>query len=177
VDVHDKLDELTALVEGARSMPMSASCVVHRGEVLALLEEVRGLLPEEFRHAQMLLADRESVVDEGRREADRLREAAEAERLSLTSETEVVMVARQEAQRIRTEALSEAATMRTEVDDYVDTKLANFEVVLDKTLAAVHRGRDKVRGRSPRLGLAGEPDESAGSVHPLDDPEDPAHGA
>ena len=172
MDVHDKLDELTAMVEGARSMPMSASCVVHRGEVLALLEEVRGLLPEEFRHAQMLLADRESVVDEGRREASRLREVAEEERLSLTSETEVVRVARQEAERIRTEALAEAATMRTEVDDYVDTRLANFEVVLDKTLAAVHRGRDKLRGRSPRLGLAGEPGDSAGSAHPLDDRSD-----
>ena len=38
--------------------------------------------------------------------------------------------------------------MRAEVDDYVDTKLANFEVVLDKTLAAVNRGRDKLRGRT-----------------------------
>ena len=35
--------------------------------------------------------------------------------------------------------------MRAEVDDYVDTKLANFEVVLDKTLAAVNRGREKLQ--------------------------------
>jgi len=177
VDVHEKLDELTAIVENARSMPMSASCVINRGEVLGLLAEVRELLPEEFRHAQMLLADRESVVDEGRREAQRLIVEAEQERLSLTAETEVVSEARRQADRTRSEAAEEARRMRSEVDDYVDTKLANFEVVLDKTLAAVHRGRDKVRGRSPRFGLAGEPDESAGSVHPLDDPEDPAHGA
>lgn len=169
MDVHDKLDELTAVVEGARSMPMSASCVINRGEVLALLEEMRGLLPEEFRHAQMLLADRESVVDEGRREAQRLLERAEEERLALTSETEVVSEARRQAARIRADALAEAATMRSEVDDYVDTKLANFEVVLDKTLAAVHRGRDKLRDRSPRVDLAGDVDETAGSSHPLDD--------
>ena len=37
--------------------------------------------------------------------------------------------------------------MRREVDDYVDTKLANFEVVLTRTLGAVERGRDKLRGR------------------------------
>lgn len=169
MDVYDKLDELTDLVEGARSMPMSASCVVNRGEVLALLEEVRGLLPEEFRHAQMLLADRESVVDEGRREAQRLLVRAEEERLSLTADTEVVREAHREAERIRSESLVEAQKMRSEVDDYVDTKLANFEVVLDKTLAAVHRGRDKLRGRSPRVGLSGEPEESQGSAHPLDD--------
>ena len=175
MDVHDKLDELTAVVEGARSMPMSASCVVNRGEVLALLEELRGLLPEEFRHAQMLLADRESVVDEGRREAQRLLVRAEEERLTLTSQTEVVREARLEAERIRAEAVADAQTMRSEAEDYVDTKLANFEVVLDKTLAAVHRGRDKLSGRSPRVDLSGEPDDPAGSHHPLDDRHDDGH--
>jgi len=169
VDVHDKLDELTTVVEGARSMPMSASCVINRGEVLALLEEIRGLLPEEFRHAQMLLADRESVVDEGRREARRVLDRAEEERHQLTSETEVVGEARRQAEQILANALAEAQTMRTEVDDYVDTKLANFEVVLDKTLAAVHRGRDKLRGRSPRVDLSDEAEELSDSGHPLDD--------
>ena len=172
MDLHDKLDELTAVVEGARSMPMSASCVVNRGEVLALLEELRGLLPEEFRHAQMLLADRESVVDEGRREAQRLLGRAEEERLTLTSQTEVVREARAEAERIRADALAAAGTMRTEADDYVDTKLANFEVVLDKTLAAVHRGREKLSGRSPRVDLSGESDDPAIPHHPLDDRHD-----
>ena len=161
MDVHDKLDELIGIVENARSMPMSASCIVNRGEVLALLEEVRGLLPEEFRHAQMLLADRESVVDEGRREAARILERAEQERLSLTSETEVVAEAQRHALRIRHDAAEEARTMRGEVDDYVDTKLANFEVVLEKTLTAVRRGRDKLTGAAtaPDLAPDGERDE------------------
>lgn len=175
MDVHEKLDELTAIVEHARSMPMSASCVVNRGEVLALLEEIRELLPEEFRHAQMLLADRESVVDEGRREAQRLLVAAEQERLALTSETEVVSEAQRQAQRIQAEAAAEAQRMRGEVDDYVDTKLANFEVVLEKTLAAVHRGRDKLRGRSVAEDLVGPEGDSGMAAqprHPLD-PEQP----
>ena len=150
MDVHEKLDELTAIVEQARSMPMSASCVVNRGEVLGLLEEIRTLLPEEFRHARMLLDDRESVVDEGRREAERLIGLAEEQRLAMTSETEVVSEARRQAERIRAEAADEARTMRHEVDDYVDTKLANFEVVLEKTLGAVHRGREKLGGRAPQ---------------------------
>lgn len=176
MDVHDKLDELTSLVENARSMPMSASCVVNRAEVLGLLEEIRELLPEEFRHAQMLLADRESVVDEGRREAQRLIQAAEQERLAMTAETEVVAEARRQADRIRTTAVEEARRMRAEVDDYVDTKLANFEVVLDKTLAAVQRGRDKLRGRSPAEGLGPDGADSPRGADSGMAP-DPAYGA
>ena len=165
MDVHDKLDELTAVIENARSMPMSASCVVNRGEVLGLLEELRELLPEEFRHAEMLLHDREAVVDEGRREAARIVEEALAEQARLVSQTEVIAAAERAAQEVREAAAEEARGMRGEVDDYVDAKLANFEVALEKTLAAVHRGREKLRGRSSHEGFGAD----AGHGHPLDD--------
>ncbi|MDQ1629881.1 MAG: hypothetical protein QOI54_3625 [Actinomycetota bacterium] len=166
MDVHDKLDEITGLVENARSMPMSASCIVNRSELLGLLEELRELIPEEFRHAQLLLTDRDVVVDEGRREAARIVAEAEAERDRLTCETEVHAQAVRQAEEIRAAARGEAETMRDEVDDYVDTKLANFEVALDKTLTAVHRGREKLRGRSPVEDWARSGDEVG---HPLDD--------
>jgi hypothetical protein len=165
VDVHDKLDELSALIENARSMPMSASCVINRGEVLGLLDEVRELLPEEFRHAEMLLHDREAVVDEGSREATRILEEARAEQARLVSQTEVLAAAQREADRVRQEAAEEARGMRAEVDDYVDAKLANFEVVLDRTLGAVQRGREKLRGRSSHEGFGADSD----GGHPLDD--------
>lgn len=168
MDVHDKLDELVALVENARSMPMSASAIINRSEVLGLLEEVRALLPEEFRHAQLLLADRESVVDEGRREAARIIGRAEDERVALTADTEVVTESQRQAAEIRAEALEEANTMRAEIDDYVDTKLANFEVVLDKTLAAVQRGREKLSGRSDREALS-RPEDRPVDSDPFDD--------
>jgi cell division septum initiation protein DivIVA len=171
VDVHDKLDELTAIVENARAMPMSASCIVNRGEVLGLLEELRELLPEEFRHAQLLIHDREAVVDEGRLEAERIIEAGHAERARLVSETVLVAEAERAAEQIRADALADVARMRHEVDDYVDTKLATFEVALDKTLAAVHRGREKLRGRTPHEVWSDTP---SGEGHPLDD--DPFSG-
>jgi cell division septum initiation protein DivIVA len=167
VDVHEKLDELSGLVEEARSMPMSASCIVNRAELLGLLEEMRELLPEEFRHAQLLLDDREAVVEEGRREAQRIIAEAELERDRLTSDTEVMAAAEVKAEQIRVAAVEEAHTMRAEVDDYVDSKLANFEVVLDKTMAAVRRGRDKLRGRTDHDHFAGPHDDDFS--HPLDD--------
>src|SRR4029078_13365081 len=93
-----------------------------------------------------LLDDREAVVEEGRREALRIIAEAELERDRLTSQTEVMDAAEVKAEQSLVAAVEEAHTMRAEVDDYVDSKLANFEVVLDKTMAAVRRGRDKLRG-------------------------------
>jgi cell division septum initiation protein DivIVA len=146
-DVQVKLDEIVATVESARAMPMSASCVVNRADLLGQLDELKELLPGEFRQARYLLQDRDEVVAEGRREAERIIEDAEQERLRLIDETDLVRDARIEANRIIGGARDEAAGMRREVDDYVDTKLANFEVVLTRTLGAVERGRDKLRDR------------------------------
>ena len=145
MDVHEKLDEITALVENARAMPMSSSCIVNRAEVVTLLEELRALLPEEFDLAEQLLAGRDQVVAEGREEADQIVAAAHEERMRLVSETEVFAQAQLEASRVRGEAADEAESMRQQVDAYVDGKLATFEITLNKTLAAVHRGRDKLR--------------------------------
>ncbi|MET7797958.1 ATP synthase F0 subunit B [Streptomyces decoyicus] len=159
MDVQKKLDDIVATVGGARSMPMSASCVVNRAELLALLEEVRAALPGSLAQAQELLGGREQMVEEARAEADRIIETAHAQRGSLISDTEVARQSQDEADRILAEARREAEEIRAEADDYVDSKLANFEVVLTKTIGSVDRGREKLLGRGPGLDDQGYPDE------------------
>ncbi|MFJ2005536.1 cell division initiation protein [Streptomyces chartreusis] len=161
MDVQNKLDEIVAAVSGARSMPMSASCVVNRAELLSLLEEVRAALPGSLAQAQELIGDREQMVEQARQEADRIIGQAHAERGSLISDTEVARRSQAEGDRILSEARKEAEDVRAEADDYVDSKLANFEVVLTKTLGSVGRGREKLLGTGPGLDEQGYEDEDA----------------
>ncbi|UNS99233.1 cell division initiation protein [Streptomyces tubbatahanensis] len=149
MDVQQKLDEIVATVDGARSMPMSASCVVNRAELLSLLQEVRQALPDSLAEAREVLGGREQVVADARQEAQHIIETAQAERASLVTGTEVARHAQQEADRILAEARREAEEIRVEADDYVDSKLANFEVVLSKTIGSVDRGREKLLGSGP----------------------------
>jgi hypothetical protein len=161
VNLHDKLDEIVAVIEGARAMPMSASCIVNRGEILAMLDELRELFPGEIAEAAELLRTKEDVVEEGRIEAERIIEEAKRERSRMVAKTEIAQEATREAERIVIEAENESQKMRDDIDEYVDTKLANFEVVLGKTLAAVERGREKLRGRHPLDDLrSADPDET-----------------
>ncbi|WP_051451584.1 hypothetical protein [Actinospica robiniae] len=149
MDVNAKIDELIEIVEGARAMPMSASCVINRTQVLELLDELKRGMPEEMDRARRVLDDRESVLAEGRREAERLIERTRGERDSIINNTDISREARGAASHILDEARREADAIRAEADEYVDQKLANFEVVLGKTLQAVGRGRDKMRGSNP----------------------------
>jgi F0F1-type ATP synthase membrane subunit b/b' len=147
MDIHAKLDELTTLLETARAMPMSASCIVNRVEILDRLDELRKMLPGELTTAQQILDDRGSVIAEGRLEAERIVEEAKAERARMVAKTEILREATREAEALVGAARSDAERMRVEIDDYVDGKLANFEVVLHKTLQAVEKGRAKISGR------------------------------
>ncbi|MEV0372646.1 ATP synthase F0 subunit B [Streptomyces sp. NPDC050636] len=161
MDVQKKLDDIVETVGSARSMPMSASCVVNRAELLAMLEEVRAALPGSLAQAQELLGGRQQMVEEARAEAERIIESAHAHRGSLISDTEVARQSQDEADRILAEARREAEEIRAEADDYVDSKLANFEVVLTKTIGSVDRGREKLLGQGPGLDEHGHVDAEA----------------
>ncbi|MEU9532799.1 cell division initiation protein [Streptomyces sp. NPDC048213] len=147
MDVQKKLDEIVDTVGNARSMPMSASCVVNRAELLAMLEEVREALPNSLAQAAEVIGGHEQLVEQARQEAGRIIENAHAERTALISDTEIARRSQAEADRILTEARKEADEVRAEADEYVDSKLANFEVVLTKTIGSVDRGREKLLGR------------------------------
>lgn len=148
MDVHDKLDEITRLVEEARAMPMSASALVNRSDVLGLLDELRELLPEELHHADLLLSDREAVVAQGQAEADQLLAQAQSEHDRLVEDTEVMRSARARAAQVQEQAHADATQLLADADDYVDRKLGEFEVVLDRVGQQVRRGREHLAERA-----------------------------
>jgi cell division septum initiation protein DivIVA len=145
--VEDVLDELTAILDDAKAMPLSSSVLVHRGEVTARLTAIRGLLPDELAQARWVVRERDEILERAREDAASILADARAESERLVSEQHVVRAAEDEAERIRAAAEETARQLRLEAEDYVDAKLANFEVVLQKTLTTVERGRERLRGR------------------------------
>ncbi|CAB4877354.1 unannotated protein [freshwater metagenome] len=158
MDVDTVLTRLEALIRDARAVPMSASCMVHRDDVLDLIEDARRSLPGQLGDAQKILTQRDSVIAEAREQAKAIIDNAYSEQSRLIAQEEVFIAAQLEADRIVDEAQALAQIKAQDVDNYVDGKLANFEVVLDKTLVAVQRGRDKIRSDQvvEDLGLTGE---------------------
>ena len=105
------------------------------------------MLPTSLAKADDVLADRADIVAAAEQEAAEIVARGQEEQARLVSEHEVFRAAAAEADAVRADAEAEAERMRRETDDYVDAKLANFEVALNKTLAAVQKGRDKIHGR------------------------------
>src|SRR3954451_11873158 len=115
MDAQAKLDQVVEMVESAKSMPLSASVLVNKAEMLALLDELRAALPDELREAQWVIKDRDEVIDAGRAEGDRIVADARTEAARLVSRTEVMQSATKEAERLLAEAAENAKKMRLEV--------------------------------------------------------------
>ena len=155
MDILGRLQQLETMVREARSMPLSTSAIVPRDEMLEVIEAARGDLPEEIKQARWVVKDREELLDKARRDAEALVERGRAERDRLVSEEEVVRAAREESERVLSDADQRAREMRLEAEDYVDHKLAQFEIALEKTatelersIAQAQRGRERLRGPS-----------------------------
>src|SRR5215475_7930238 len=96
----DRIDEIISMVEHARNVPMSRNCMLDRGEMIGVLEQLRSELPGELRRAMALIDERDKSLDAGQREADRMISEAEAEHHRLVSHNEVVVAADREGGRL-----------------------------------------------------------------------------
>lgn len=150
MDSIEKLNTAIAIVEEARGVPLSASCVVHRGEMLEILNSARDFLPVDFITAEGILDDRDRIIDEGRTSAEAMIATAREDVARMIEQTSIVQAARDEAQRILDDARAVAEEERAEVEAYIDGRLATLEVILNKTMDAVARGRERLEGASDK---------------------------
>jgi F0F1-type ATP synthase membrane subunit b/b' len=152
-DTRMLLLRLQELLENARAMPLSSSVMVNRDEFGEMLQDAIDGLPEELKQARWLLKERDEVVERAGREAERIIEAARVRAERMVEKTEVVREARRTAEAIVEHGDRQAAQIRHEAEDYVDRKLAAFEVVLDRTMQQVQKGRERLQVNIPAESL------------------------
>jgi cell division septum initiation protein DivIVA len=145
-DIESAIGELRQLIEGARSMPMSASAVVNRREVLGAIAALQGSIDDTLSRASEVVGDRDAVVAEGQSEAEEILRRAREDREKLVSDTDVYRLAQDKAEEATESARREADALKAEADQYVEERLANFELTLERTLETVRRGRARLMG-------------------------------
>ena len=144
-DTRMLLLRLQELLENARAMPLSASVMVNRESSASSWATRSTACPKSCARRRWLLKERDDVLERARREAERIIEAARVRAERMVERTEVVREARRTAEAIIDAGDRHAAQIRHEAEDYVDRKLAAFEVVLDRTMQQVQKGRERLQ--------------------------------
>jgi len=172
-DAETLLRRAIDIIADAPTMPLSSSPRIDRDEIIELLDEALARLPEELRQARWMLKERQDFINKTRKEAEEIREAARVQAERMVQRTEVVRAAEARARQVLDTADNEARRLKLETEDFLDQRLASFEILLDKLQKTVAAGRHKLsigeHGMELRGTVAGARD------HDEDDP-DPSRG-
>ena len=108
---------------------------------------MRATVPEEIKQARWIVKERQEMLAEAKREAERIIREARDQQERLINQQEVVRLAERQAEDLIEEARAREREIRLGAEDYADDILNTLEVNLQKFTAAVQRGRDRLQGR------------------------------
>jgi cell division septum initiation protein DivIVA len=148
MDVLVLIDKLDDLVHNAKPVPLTDQVRVDREEIYDLLDQMRATIPEEIKQARWIVKERQEMLAEAKREAERVVKEAREQQTRLISEQEVTRQAERAAEEILQDARATEREIRLQAEDWADEVLGTLEVNLEKFLSAVRRGRDRLAGRA-----------------------------
>lgn len=148
-----RLDALRTLVQQAKAVPMSASCMVNRAELLGLIEALKVSQAEELAAASSAANASPPALERARAEGAQIVRAAEQKAEYLVESSQVLTTARRRAGELEARAIEETEGLRREADRYVDGRIAAMEAGLQKTLSQIQVMRARLASRS---GLDGD---------------------
>ncbi|PFG43719.1 hypothetical protein ATJ88_2426 [Isoptericola jiangsuensis] len=166
------IDDLAALVENARTSPLSTNVKIDRDHALGLVADLRAAVPTQVARADEVLADAEQALDDAHRQAEEILATARARAIELVQEEQVVVQAQARAADIVAEAEQKAAGLRADADQYCDGRLADLEDDLTKVSAQVRAGRARLAERLDTGGPRVRWDHVQEPRWPGDEPED-----
>jgi hypothetical protein len=144
MDVLELIDELRGLVHGAKQLPLTGQVRVDKQKLYDRLDQMRSTIPEEIRQARWIVKEREEMLADARREAERILEEARERQTQLVSGHRLIRQAERAAQEIIDDTRALEREIRLGAEEYAAEILDTLEVNLSKFIAAVQRGRERL---------------------------------
>src|SRR4051812_8695126 len=149
MDVLVLIDKLDDLIHNAKRtmMPGSDQVRLDREEIYDILDQMRATIPEEIKQARWIVKERQEMLAEAKREAERIVKEARDRQNQLVSQEEVTKQAERAADDIVEDARAREREIRLGAEDYADEILNTLGVNLPKFTAGVQGGRERLQGK------------------------------
>ena len=136
------LEDLKSIVVNASKMPFTNKKVVDEEELLSIVDELKGAMPDEVEQARKVLAERDKIIADAQRHADSMVAQAKDYIAKLTEESEIVRQSQEHANQIIQNANHSSEDLRNSSVTYAGQVLQYVESTLEKTLASVRQNRE-----------------------------------
>jgi cell division septum initiation protein DivIVA len=150
MDVLELIDRLADLVKRAKHVPFSDDVRVNQQEIRDILDQMRATLPEEIKEARWIAQERQDMLAEAKREAERIAAEGRARQAPLVSGHALTRQAERAAEEIIESARARERELRLGAEDYADETLDTLELNLAKRIAAIQSGRQRLRSSDER---------------------------
>src|SRR6059036_3477184 len=98
MDVLVLIDKLDDLVHNAKAVPLTDQVRIDREEIYDILDQMRATIPEEIKQARWIVKERQEMLAEAKREAERIIKEARERQDVLISDQEVTKQAERAAE-------------------------------------------------------------------------------
>lgn len=154
----DQLYAIEALVNQARNLPMSASVLINRAELLEMVQAAHDAIPSDVQTANQIVNGADAIISRAQDEAHEIvaKAEAEAERIVAQAHSEaqqlvvkerIVVLAEERADQLIEAATKRATELAQGADRYSDRKLAELESELERHLKQIRSGREVLARR------------------------------
>ena len=145
MEVLELIDTLHDLLRDAKHVPLSSEMRVDKEKLNGLLNQLRATIPEEIKEARWIVNERQELLAAAAREAERILGEAQQLQAQLVAEHHRTGEAELASEEIIDDARAEEREIRLGAEDYADEILSTFETNLSKFIAAIQRGRERLR--------------------------------
>ena len=137
--IEQQIDQIEDYIDSCRYQTFSkTNIIVDKDELDGLLEELRARTPEEIKHYQRIINNKDAILEDARRKAEEMINEATVHTNELVNEheimqqayaqaNEIVRLATQQGQDILDKAISEANAYRSSAAQYMEDMLAQIE--------------------------------------------------
>ncbi|NLM11886.1 MAG: ATPase [Clostridiaceae bacterium] len=145
MEILSLLEALEDAIEGGVSVPFSGKCMVDRGEILEIIQDIRLKLPDDIKQAKWVSKERARILAEAQQEADNIIKNAESRIAAMVDEHEISRKAYEQAEVIITNAKKNAREIRLGTREYADNILSKVEEILEDTLEVIKANRNELK--------------------------------
>lgn len=146
MNIESLVDELDDMIEEAWTLPLSGGkSVLDADKVKRILEDIRLSFPKEIRQAKAIAADRNNIIDDAKKEAERIIRSAEEKAKAIVNKDEIVKEANAKANSMVIDAQKKSKEIIKAANEYVDDLMAKTDMILSESLTEVRKARKSIK--------------------------------
>lgn len=156
MDILQLIEELEDLIDHAGTVPLTKKVMVDADEITEILNEMRATLPDAIREASVITEDRQSILEDAKRnaestrqsalaDADRIRNEAQQQMQRMINEHDITRNAENLSKDIVAKAEQNARNVTLQATTYIDEMFGSTQERLREMLSAVEDSRNELR--------------------------------